>query len=257
MDIGSLVNDLKTKQNVQVQFRAWDAVERSVPLFKEFLELPDSEKMRLTGHLNPNDSDSHLGYRVKSTTTGKDNKQYVHFNPKLLDTPFARDRRVAEFMGAAESVYKGVEDSFGEFLGVLENKFPGVRKQFVSADGNTMYALRFLAYEPNLAGGNIARGHYDKGPWTAGIAESHGGFRLGTPDSLKLLKRTPGFATIFPSLQVEQYTEEGFCKPGWHDVIQVPGYNHGDSRWAIVAFCNPLEMGEITERETHNYKLPK
>jgi isopenicillin N synthase-like dioxygenase len=240
-----------------------DELKKAAESFLEFLTLSQKIKDALSVDWNVGEHFSEIGYSKRRSDTGKDDKEFFHFN-EVIDIEFKkkfsrRDPRVRKFLSHARIIYKEARKTLFNILLIFEKEFPGITGSFFQENKIPFLYLRFLKYDNKEDGEFLARAHYDRGTLTLALAESAPGLRIGHDEkTLSEVKHKNKTALFMPAIHFHEVTNKNFL-PAWHDVVQ-KGENKVNkevSRWAIVFFADALSSKTPTWKETHTEKGSK
>lgn len=260
--------DLYSSLLEQAYFQAPFSVSRETILtavdhFFNFLELSDPIKNTIDFKLREENRRGDIGYkkRIASDEDQRDDKEFFHFHPEIFNrhqTFIDEQPILSNFLNIAYDIWLAAESTVQGLLQKLEQHFPGCG-EIVFPCGKSETVLRFLRYDWQKCGRNLAKPHYDAAAMSLAIAEDKPGLRIGTdPASLKLVEHSTEHAIFFLSSNYKKvFGDQCPLKPAWHDVIQVDDQKigHPYSRWAVVAFLVPYGIAELPRSFTHQYVM--
>lgn len=238
-------------------------LDESMQSFFQFLKLPEPKKNQLKASLSSKHRRGDLGftYRQKSEgNTYNDQKSFFHYHPKLkklyaqeIDSnPVLKD-----FIERADKIWHAAYATTKQVVERLEEYYPEIEEKILKTD-TPHIILRFLRYDIRTPGKYLAKPHYDAGSMTLALAESGPGLRIGScPDDLQHINHHDHQAVFFLGANINQLTQSGDLKSGWHDVVQL-GEKPKDNtyaRWAIVVFIDGHDLEGAPESLTHKWRV--
>ena len=262
-----IADSLQKRFYVQVPFPLPShTLENAVTAFFKFLEEPDSVKEHIQFSIAPKHRRGDVGFKHRDPSSNRlhnDHKDFFHFHPALFEqySEFLQEHpTVLDFMNKALPIWEQTYKTVGNVLKALEFRYPDVYSKVFDTE-NVHLLLRFLKYEWQSSGKNLAKPHYDAGSFTLAIAESCQGLRIGSgPENLQAVEHSEGSAVFMLSSNFQTVlkgTPDCPLYAGWHDVIQMDDSIIGKpfARWAVVAFIEAHNVEALPRSETHKWAV--
>lgn len=258
-----MMSELETWHHAKIPFNVTkDQLDEASKTFLNVLEIPKlDELIPTTPH--PEDHRSNIGYRDrrkeknKEGANRKDGKQFIHYHPTLFKKYFGHSLRhptINKFVKHADKLYEESEKMFISFLKSCETKWPGIKRKFFQKGRTPRTYLRFLAYDFKDPYDRSAKGHYDRGPISFPLQESHPGLYVGPKQTRVHVEQRDGHALFMPGIAIEELTNHEMG-PSWHGVIHQnsPDIRPGIGRWAIIFFADALGQRHVSFEEAHKH----
>ena len=254
-------DSLQKQYYAYVPFLIEDKVyEDAMQAFFKFLDTPDNIKNHIDFKITDVHRRGDIGFKHRDPANDiyNDSKDFFHFHPAIFDkypefvenTPVVKD-----FMLKALPIWQLTYETICSILEIFDQDFPGISDSFFK----TQYPhvmLRFLKYNWQESGENLAKPHFDSGSLTLAISESSPGLRIGScPEDLQIVEHKDNQAIFMLSSNFRKVMDTDEFKPGWHDVIQLDKTLIGRpfARYAIVAFIEADGVEALSREETHKW----
>ena len=260
LDYETLIETLKKQSYIDVPFPCSACqIQEAMEAFFAFLNEPEEVKHHINFTIAKQHRRGDVGFRHRNASDDlyRDNKDFFHYHPALFKHygDFVEAHPVLKsFVTKAQVIWEEVNHIVKQLMKILDSHHPGLMGHIYNTE-DPHILLRFLKYEWETSGHNLAKPHYDAGSFTLAIAESCEGLRIGSrPENLKLVKHQPGHALFMLSSNFRKIMDRADLEPAWHDVIQMDATQMGKpyARWAMVAFIE--HDGEALPRsETHKW----
>lgn len=257
-----LYQNLRNQFYIQVPFSIDQKyIQQAQEAFFLFLQQNEDVKNTIQFDLSSTHRRSDVGYQRRRNTAPQahDNKEFFHFHPAIFEkyAEFLDENpSVKDFMDKALLLWNAIYVTVYKLLCFIEQDYPGI----INSVFNTKYPhiiIRFLKYDWENAGKNLAKAHFDASSFTLALAESNPGLRIGScPEDLCLVSHKDDHALFMLGINVNQLIKDSTFKPGWHDVIQLDQTNIGRpcARWAIVGFIEGQTTPDTLQTDTHKWK---
>ncbi len=234
--------------------------EDAIQAFFKFLDTPDNIKNHIDFKITDVHRRGDVGFKHRDPANDiyNDSKDFFHFHPAIFDKypEFVENNPVVkDFMFKALPIWQLTYETIHSILKIFDQDFPGVANSVF----DTQYPhiiLRFLKYNWQESGENLAKPHFDSGSFTLAISESGPGLRIGScPEDLQIVEHKDNQAIFMLSSNFGKVMDTDEFTPGWHDVIQLDKTLIGRpfARYAIVAFIEADGVEAMSREETHKW----
>jgi len=133
MEMQSITGQLKKSAYALVPFHlSRDEIDAAIASFLNFLKLPSEIRSTIDFKLKPSHRRGDIGYKVRKEADHlyNDEKEFFHFHPEIFSRYpgfIASHPAVADFLDHAHNVWKLVEKTVLDVLGVVLRKSAGIR----------------------------------------------------------------------------------------------------------------------------------